>query len=70
MRYLVGNQELCLTLKEYKKSFLKWYVDAAFMVHSDFKSHTGAKLTLGKGAIVSTPGKKNLIPKLARKLSW
>ena len=29
----------------------KWYVDAAFAVHKDFKSHTGAALLLGNGVI-------------------
>ena len=53
MKYLVGTQELCFTLKAEKRSCLKWYVDAAFTVHLDFKLHTGATLKIGKGAIVS-----------------
>ena len=32
---------------------MKWYVDMAFAVHPDMKSHTGAVFTLGKGAIIS-----------------
>ena len=34
-------------------NILKWYVDAAFAVHTDFKSHTGMAMTMGQGAIVS-----------------
>jgi hypothetical protein len=30
---------------------VKWYVDASFAVHPDFKSHTGAVMMLGKGAM-------------------
>ena len=60
MKYLVGTQELCLTLKSDKTSCLKWYVDAAFTVHSDFKSHTGATLTIGKGVIVYLSRNKKL----------
>jgi hypothetical protein len=30
---------------------LKWYADASFAVHPDFKSHTGAFKTMGKGAV-------------------
>ena len=39
----------------------KWYIDAAFAVHADFKSHTGGALTMGKGTInnVSTKQKLN-----------
>lgn len=40
---------------------IKWFVDAAFAVHPDFKSHTGAVMQLGNGAIqcVSTKQKVN-----------
>jgi len=40
---------------------IKWYVDAAFAVHPDYKSHTGAVMLLGNGAIqaVSTKQKVN-----------
>jgi hypothetical protein len=27
---------------------VKWYMDASFAVHPDFKSHTGAVMVLGK----------------------
>ena len=53
MKYLVGTQELCFTLKADKTTCLKWYVDVAFAVHYSFKLYTGATLTMGKGAIVS-----------------
>ena len=48
MKYLVGTQEFFLELKSHKTSCLKWYVDTAFSVHSDFESHTGATLTTVK----------------------
>jgi hypothetical protein len=38
---------------------LMWYVDCAFGVHSDYKSHTGGGLTMGKGfAITVSKGHK------------
>ena len=37
-----------------------WYVDAAFAVHTDFKSHTGAVMTFGQGAIQSLSRKQKL----------
>ena len=44
MKYLVGMQDLCLTLQS-EIHFLKWYVDA------DFFTFWG-ELTMGKVAIV------------------
>jgi hypothetical protein len=32
---------------------LKWSVDASFAVHEDMRSHTGAVLTMGQGALMS-----------------
>ena len=39
---------------------IKWYVDASFAVHPDFKSHTGAIMTMGNGAIQSISRKQKL----------
>jgi hypothetical protein len=39
---------------------IKWYVDAAFAVHPDFKSHTGAVMTLGGGAVQSVSTKQKV----------
>jgi hypothetical protein len=37
---------------------IKWYIDAAFGVHKDLKSHTGAIISLGKGIVSSVSTKK------------
>jgi hypothetical protein len=37
-----------------------WSVDASFAVHNDYRSHTGATLTLGKGALISSSMKQKL----------
>jgi ABC-type transport system involved in Fe-S cluster assembly fused permease/ATPase subunit len=37
-----------------------WYPDAAFAVHQDMKSHTGAVLTMGKGAMQTISSKQKL----------
>jgi hypothetical protein len=39
---------------------IKWFVDAAFAVHPDFKSHTGAVMLLGSGAIQSISTKQKV----------
>ncbi len=58
LRYLHGTVYLSLTLDASQMSLVCWWVDASFAVHSDFKSHTGAVLTLGKGGVTSISKKK------------
>jgi hypothetical protein len=50
MKYLNGTKGENLTLSADDLRVVKWYVDASFAVHPDFKSHTSAMMTLGKGA--------------------
>ena len=62
IKYLNGTKELWLTLSAGNLSIIKWYVDASFAVHADFKSHTGAVMQFdgGKGAIQSKSRKQKL----------
>ena len=53
MNFLKNTRDDILTLEADNSQELKWYVDAAFAVHPDTKSHTGAVFTLGNGAIIS-----------------
>ena len=53
MKYLNGSQELVLTLRSDNLNNIKWYVDAAFAVHPDFRSHTGMVMTMGNGEIIN-----------------
>jgi hypothetical protein len=39
---------------------LKWSVDASFAVHKDMRSHTGAVLSLGQGALMSMSLKQKI----------
>jgi len=50
MRYLHTTRGLHLTLSADDLRVIKWYVDAAFATHPDFKSHTGGTMTMGTGA--------------------
>jgi hypothetical protein len=45
MKYLNGTRELKLTLSADNLHCIKWYVDASFAVHPDYKSHTGATIS-------------------------
>ncbi len=38
----------------------EWYVDAAFAVHPNYKSHTGATLTFGSGVLASVSTKQKV----------
>ena len=46
---------LVLNIGEYGVPILKWYVDASFAVHEDFRSHTGSVLcpSIHGGALIS-----------------
>ena len=59
--FLKATQEDVLTLESNGDRIITWHLDAAFAVHKDFKSHTGAVMSLGKGSIqsVSTKQKTN-----------
>ena len=60
MSFLKGTRDDVLTLEVSDLQVLFWYVDAAFVVHQDMKSHTGIIFTLGKGAIISGSTKQKV----------
>jgi hypothetical protein len=60
MRYLHCTQGWHLTLSAKSLRVIKWYVDASFAVHPDFKSHTGAIMTMGKGGMQVLSRKQKL----------
>ena len=50
MKYLNGTQDMKLTLSAKNLQSIKWYVNASFAVHPDFRSQTIGSMTFGKGA--------------------
>ena len=36
----------------------EWFIDAAFAVHEDMRSHTGAYMTFGRGMMNGTSNKQ------------
>ena len=60
MDFLQRAVEDCLTLRADSSNIALWSVDAAFAVHHGMRSHTGATMTLGKGAIQSASSKQKL----------
>ena len=61
MAFLKETENDVLTLELGDRQRIEWYVDAAFAVHPDYKGHTGAISTLGRGAFsaISTKQKVN-----------
>lgn len=49
-----------LTLSTDGSNVIKWSVNAAFKVHKDFKGHTDAAMTVGKGAAMSISCKQKV----------
>ena len=54
IKYLRGTINLNLTLEADDAHIVKWWIDAAFATHVDYKSHTGGTMTMGKGSVYST----------------
>ncbi len=63
LKCMQSTKDMVLTLEASGKDGVivcKWFPDAAFAVHPDFKSHTGGVLTLGKGAVNTLSQKQKL----------
>jgi len=60
INYLRLTKDLNLTLESDGTMVLKWWVDGAFAVHPDMRSHTGGTMSMGKGAIYSTSTKQKI----------
>jgi len=60
LKYLDGTRKDRLILRADNIHIIKWYVDASFAVHPDFKSHTGAMMTFGGGAVQSLSRKQKI----------
>jgi len=60
MRYLHSTPKWHLSLSADNLQTIKWYVDASFAVHPDFKSHTGAAMTMGEGCVQTMSRKQKL----------
>jgi hypothetical protein len=60
MKFLNQTVKDVLTLRADGTWRIKWHVDASFAVHIDMRSHTGAAMTMGKGAITSISRKQGM----------
>ena len=60
IRYLQGTSNMKLTLEASQIPVSKWWIDASHAVHSTCRSHMGAAVTIGKGAIMSYSRKQRI----------
>ena len=60
MRYLNGTRQKVLRIKANSINIIKWYVDASFAVHADFRSQSGAVMTMGEGSVQNISRKQKI----------
>ena len=62
LKFLNGTRNKKLRITANNLAVIKWYVDASFAVHPDYKSHTGATMMFdgGKGSIMNLSRKQKL----------
>ena len=60
LQYLKGTLHMPLILSADSMTMPRWWVDAAFAVHDDCKSHTGAGMSLGRGMAMSYSWKQKI----------
>lgn len=60
INYLKATKDEIVKMSADDTQTIKWYVDSSFAVHKDMRSHTGAIMTLGTGAIISDSTKQKV----------
>jgi hypothetical protein len=60
MNFLKATKDDIAHMSADDSQTIKWYVDAAFGVHKDMRSHTGATMTLGGGIVISDSTKQKV----------
>ena len=60
MKFLEQTLQDKLILKADDIRVINWWVDASFAVHPDYRSHTGAVMSFGRGAPITISSKQKL----------
>jgi hypothetical protein len=53
LNYLQGTQDDVVSLSADDTQTIKWCINSSFAMHKEMRSHTGAVMTLGQGALIS-----------------
>jgi Reverse transcriptase (RNA-dependent DNA polymerase) len=65
LQYISGTLDLTLTIGADDLSCIRTWVDAAYAVHPDMKSHTGGVISMGTGGLVCKSSKQKLNTKIS-----
>ena len=60
MRYLRGAPGVPLILSMEGAGTIHWYMDVAFAVHKNMRSHTGMTMTMGRRVVLSRFSKQKI----------
>jgi hypothetical protein len=60
MKWLKQTRKDCLTLRSDGTRRARWYADASFAIHADYRSHTGVACTLGQGSFNNISRKQGI----------
>ena len=60
MSYVKATKEIPLTLEASDISVIHWWIDASFVVHASYKSHTGACLSFSRGCPMNISSKQKI----------
>lgn len=60
LKYLKETVDLVLTLSADNLNLMHWWVNKAYGVHEEYRSHTGGTMSMGKGSIYSTSTKQKI----------
>ena len=60
MKYMQCSIGLPLILSIDKSENIKWYVDVAFVAHTDIRSHTGGLMSMSTGGVYVQSRKQKL----------
>jgi len=60
MKYLNGTKQYHLKVGIDDLKVIKWYVDASYGVHEDFRSHIGSVMSMGIGTMQAGSVKEKL----------
>jgi hypothetical protein len=60
LRYLYRTRHMTLNLSADNFTTIQWWVDASHAVHDNCQEHTGAMMSMGKGAAISLSNKHKL----------
>jgi hypothetical protein len=58
--YIPGTIYTSLILREDSIRITKWWVDASYTVHVDFRGHTSVTVSLGRGSVIRMSKKQKL----------